>query len=70
MGDFPVLTLNEIIENHQNIALQITENLKIMPLFKKYLKSGYYLFYKEGLRHYEQKLQEAINNVIDVGIFQ
>lgn len=68
VGDFPALTLNEIIENHQNIALQITGNLKIMPLFKKYLKSGYYLFYKEGLRNYEQKLQEAINNVIDVDI--
>jgi hypothetical protein len=39
-----------------------------MPLFKKYLKNGYYLFYKEGLRKYEQKLQEAVNNVIDMDV--
>jgi predicted AAA+ superfamily ATPase len=68
VGDFPVLSLKEIIENHQNIAFQITENTKIMPLFKKYLKSGYYLFYKEGLRKYDIKLQEAVNNVIDIDV--
>jgi len=68
IGDFPVFSLNEIVENHQNIAFKITENLKIIPLFKKYLRTGYYLFYKEGLRKYETKLQEAINNVIDVDV--
>lgn len=68
VGDFPVFSLKEIVENHQNIAFQITENIKIMPLFKKYLKNGYYLFYKEGLRKYDIKLQEAVNNVIDVDI--
>ena len=68
VGDFPVFSLKEIVENHQNIAFDITENIKIMPLFKKYLKNGYYLFYKEGLRKYETKLQEAVNNVIDIDI--
>jgi len=68
IGDFPVFPLEEIVENHQNIAMQITEGIKIMPLFKKYLRNGYYLFYKEGVKKYETKLQEAINNVIDVDI--
>ncbi len=68
IGDFPIFSLKEIVENHQNIASQITENIKIMPLFKKYLKNGYYLFYKEGLRKYDIKLQEAVNNVIDIDI--
>jgi len=68
VGDFPVFSLKEVVENHQNIAFQITENIKIMPLFKKYLKNGYYLFYKEGLRKYDIKLQEAVNNVIDIDI--
>jgi len=68
VGDFPVFSLKEIVENHQNIAFQITENIKIMPLFKKYLKNGYYLFYKEGLRKYDIKLQEAVNNVIDIDV--
>ena len=67
-GDFPVFSLSEIIENHQNIALDITKNIKIIPLFKKYLKTGYYIFYKEGLKNYGIKLQEAINNVIDIDV--
>lgn len=67
-GDFPVITLEEIVENHQNVAMEITNGIKIMPLFKKYLRNGYYLFYKEGVQKYESKLQEAINNVIDVDI--
>lgn len=68
IADFPVYSLAEIVENHQNIAMQIAENVKIIPLFKKYLKSGYYIFYKQGLKKYDYKLQEAINNVIDVDI--
>jgi len=68
VSDFPVLSLKEIVENHQNIAFDITEKIKIMPLFKNYLKNGYYLFYKEGLKKYNIKLQEAINNVIDIDV--
>jgi len=68
VGDFSSYSLQDIVENHQNIAFKITENIKIMPLFKKYLKNGYYLFYKQGLKKYDYKLQEAINNVIDVDI--
>lgn len=68
IGTFPVLSMKDIVENHQNIATHITENIKIIPLFKKYLKYGYYPFYKEGLKKYDQKLMEAINNVMDVDI--
>lgn len=68
IDDFPVLSMKEIVENHQDIAFRITENLKIIPLFKKYLKNGYFLFYKEGLGKYEINLQEAVNNVIDIDI--
>lgn len=68
IGDYSVISVEELIENHQNIAFQITENIKIMPLFKKYLRNGYYLFYKEGLKKYNSKLQEVINNVINVDV--
>jgi predicted AAA+ superfamily ATPase len=68
IGDFPIYSLQDIVENHQNIAYKLTENIKIIPLFKKYLKTGYYLFYKQGLKKYDYKLQEAINSVIDVDI--
>ncbi len=45
--ELPKLTLVEILSNHEDIAFELIEKLekidkKILPLFKKYLKTGYY----------------------------
>ena len=45
--ELPKLTLVEILSNHEDIAFELVEKLeevdkKILPLFKKYLKTGYY----------------------------
>jgi len=63
--DFPVLTLKEILENHYSIAADIVGKIKILPEFKKYLKYGYYPIYKEGLKSYSLRLQNAVNTVLD-----
>jgi len=46
----PLLTIEDIISNHENIAFDIVERLerldkKILPLFKKYCKIGYYPYF-------------------------
>ena len=63
--DFPVLTLKEILKNHYTIASDIIGKIKILPEFKKYLKYGYYPIYKEGLKSYSLRLQNAVNTVLD-----
>jgi len=63
--DFPVLTLKEILKNHCTIASDIVGKIKILPEFKKYLKYGYYPIYKEGLKSYSLRLQNAVNTVLD-----
>jgi predicted AAA+ superfamily ATPase len=63
--DFPVISLNEILENHQTIASDILTKIKILPEFRKYLKYGYYPIYKEGLKSYSLRLQNAVNIVLD-----
>lgn len=45
--ELPKLKLEEILQEHQNLALDVVgklhkEELKIIPLFKRYLKVGYY----------------------------
>lgn len=45
-------TLEEILENHESIAEEVIdilkkEKLKILPLFKNYLKTGYYPMFAE-----------------------
>ncbi len=61
-------TLNEILTNHIEIATSITEQLKVLPLFKEYIKTGYYPFYKEGMTSYYQKLNNIINLILETDI--
>ena len=41
------LSLEEILANHQDVALELTSDMKILPLWEKYFKSGYYPFYRK-----------------------
>lgn len=64
-SEYPVASLNEIVENHLNIAAEITSKMKILPEFKNYLEHGYYPFYKEGVKSYPMRLQNAVNTILD-----
>lgn len=64
-SEYPVRTLDEIIEDHLNIAAEITSKIKILPEFKSYLEHGYYPFYKEGVKSYPMRLQNAVNTILD-----
>lgn len=61
-------TLNEILQNHQNLANSILEQIKPLPLFQKYLQIGAYPFFIENEKTYIQKLQNTINLVIESDI--
>lgn len=62
---FPCFSLEEILSDHLNIAANLTQDLKILPLFKAYLEHGYYPFYKEGLKSYPIRLQNIVNTTLD-----
>lgn len=62
---YPCLSLEEILSDHINIAANITQDLKILPLFKTYLEHGYYPFYKEGIKSYPIRLQNIVNTTLD-----
>lgn len=64
----PVLTLNEILENHQEIAFSILKSIKPVFEFNKYLKYGQYPYFIEGLEYYYQKLMHTIQLIMDVDI--
>ncbi|MGJ1446919.1 ATP-binding protein [Sphingobacterium spiritivorum] len=65
---FPVHSLSEILENHNVIATKVLNELKPLPLFEKYLKTGAYPYYKENEDLYIQKLQNTINLIIEIDI--
>jgi predicted AAA+ superfamily ATPase len=65
---FSPYSLNEMIQNHKEISSNITVKVKILPEFDRYLKYGYYPFYKESSERYFDKLSEVINVVIETDI--
>ncbi len=62
---FPTYTLEEIIENHFDIASEIMTKIRPLEQFNNYLEYGCYPFYHESLIDYPQKLLEVINLTID-----
>jgi len=65
---FPSISLAEILENHNRIATEILAEIKPLPLFEKYLKTGTYPYYKENESAYYQKLQNTISLIIEIDI--
>ena len=62
---FDAYRLDELLQNHTDIAFGINERIKPFEYFKRYLEYGYYPFYKENLNNYNQKLLEIINVVLE-----
>ena len=62
---FRSYTLNEILENHIEIADEITNKIKPFEYFKEYLQYGYFPYYFENKQTYRIKLEETVNTVIE-----
>ena len=66
--DFPAHNLEDLLENHNAIAISVLEKIKPIPLFTKYLEFGCYPYYKRSMKFYNQKLLNTINLVIEIDI--
>lgn len=62
---FQSYSLEEILQNHEDIAFQILKQIRPLEQFNNYLKYGCYPFYQESLSDYPMKLLEVINLTID-----
>jgi hypothetical protein len=63
---FAPLTLESILKDHLLLAGLINAKIKVFPHFEKYLKQGYYPFYREELDLYEHRVEEVINMMIEI----
>ena len=64
--DFPVLTLEEIIENHESISADIVSKIRPFEYFEDYLKFGYYPYFLEGKDDYYDRLNETVNMILEI----
>lgn len=63
---FDVLTFDDILKNHAAISKKILSEVKLLPLFKRYLKEGYFPFageLPEGAL--PARLLQVINTVLE-----
>ena len=64
-GDFGPVGLEELLRDHVRIAEKVVSKVRILPLFRRYLVSGYYPFYREDAAHYGRKLVQVVNQVLE-----
>jgi len=60
--------LPDLLKNHVSLAERITGKLRILPHFEAYLRCGYYPFYREDPLHFQDKLRQVVNQVLDVDL--
>jgi len=68
--DFKLIDLDTILNNHIELAIEYLQDFKPLEYFEKYLKYGYYPFYKENINSFNSKLEETTNTVLEIDITQ
>ncbi len=63
--EYNAIPLNEILINHEKIALDLIKKIKIIPVFKKYLRSGVYPFFIEVKGQFYDRLINTVNVIIE-----
>lgn len=64
------INLEDILSNHEVIALSITDKIKPLQYLNEYLKTGYFPFYSNNEELYYKRLQEIINMIIEIELPQ
>ena len=64
-GNFAPVGLEELLRDHVRLAERVVPKVRVLPLFRRYLVSGYYPFYREDAAHYGRKLVQVVNQVLE-----
>jgi hypothetical protein len=65
---FPVLTLPEILANHEQLAKDIWKQIKPIKFFNSYLRIGYYPFFLQGEENYLKKLNQVVLQILETDL--
>jgi predicted AAA+ superfamily ATPase len=66
--EFDKFTLEDVLNNHLEIANVINEKIRPLPLFNTYLKQGYYPYYKSDKTFYLSKLANTVNLILETDL--
>jgi len=66
--DIDSVILYDLLHEHEEFSSKVLSHIKPLPLFKQYLKEGYYPFVIETGRNYLRQLMNTINTVLEVDL--
>lgn len=60
------LSFEDVLSNHTEIALDISNKFKPLAYFDEYLKTGYFPFFEGNRSLYYNQLQEVVNMILEI----
>ncbi len=64
--NYQAISLKDILEKHIQLAGEIIADIKPLQYFPRYLKTGYYPYFKEVPELYHSRIEEVINMVLQI----
>lgn len=68
IATIPSIGLEDLLSKHTQYALDVTTKIKVLKHFDRYLRTGYYPYYKEAGEDYLMRVGEVARLVIDSDI--
>lgn len=65
-NEFPIISLENLIENHVTIAREVLRKVKPLEHFGAYLSHGYFPFFREVPELYHHRLEEVVNMTLEI----
>jgi predicted AAA+ superfamily ATPase len=62
------ISIEEIIQNHTSLALEISTKIKPLVAFNEYIRLGYFPYYKEDKELYHTRLFATLNTIIELDL--
>lgn len=68
IGTFSPILLSDILANHRDLSLAISQQIKPLQHFPTYLQTGYYPFFMEQERDYALTVEQIVQLVIETDL--
>ena len=66
--EFRRYQLEELVENHQEIAQEITDKVKPLAFFEEYLQTGFYPYFLKNKPFYNESLLKHVNLALELDV--
>ena len=66
--DLPPISLDDLLENHAEVARNVNDQIVVAPIFRNYLEHGEYPFYWDDPDAYPYRLQDRVRDTIEIDL--